>query len=137
MTWRSTRGSATAARMVKPSRSASGNQRCGSTASPSAEPRSETGQGEWIDRRSMKKVALYSSSPWSRKPERVPRHRGFAQSGDTEPAADGGEAQAASPLRKRWFRKFGERHELALFLVAGHLISFTSAGSYLVTRQTP
>ena len=85
----------------------------------------------------MKKVALYSSSPWSRKPERAPRRRGFAQSGDTEPAADGGEAQAASPPRKRWFRKFGERHERALFLVAGALIAFTIAGAYLGTRTPP
>jgi S1-C subfamily serine protease len=85
----------------------------------------------------MKKVALYSSSPWSRKPERATRRRGFAQSKDTEPAADGGEPPAASPPRKRWFRKFGERHERALFLVAGALIAFTIAGAYVGTRTPP
>ena len=85
----------------------------------------------------MKKVALYSSSAWSRKPERATRPRGFAQVADTEPAVDRGEAPVAPPLRKQWLRRFGERHERALFLVVGALIAFTIAGVYLGTRTPP
>jgi serine protease DegQ len=85
----------------------------------------------------MKKIALYSSSPWSRTPERAKRPRGFSPSEETDAAEDVGETQTAPPARKRWFRLFGERHERALLLVAGALIALTIAAVYLGTRAPP
>ena len=85
----------------------------------------------------MKKVALYSSSPWSRKLERSPRRRSFAASGETEPDADSAVAAVSAPPRKAWFKRFGERHERALLLVAGALIAFTIAAVYVGTRPQP
>jgi S1-C subfamily serine protease len=85
----------------------------------------------------MKKVALYSSSPWSRKPERAKRPRGIAPGGATDATEGAREAQTAPPPRKPWFRHFGERHERALFLVAGALIALTIVVVYLGTRTPP
>ncbi len=85
----------------------------------------------------MKKVALYSSSPWSRKLEPAPRRRGFAASGEAEPASDSAGAPVSAPPRKAWFKRFGERHERALLLVAGALIAFTIAAVYMGTRPLP
>jgi S1-C subfamily serine protease len=85
----------------------------------------------------MKKVALYSSSPWSRKPERARRPRGVAPSGEADPSPDDAVAQSGNPPRKAWFKKLGERHERALLLVAGALIALTIAGVFLATRAPP
>ena len=83
----------------------------------------------------MKKVALYSSSPWSRKPEQA-RRRGFAPNEGTDTAPENAPAATAAP-RKAWFRRLGERHERALFLIAGALIALTIASVYLATRPQP
>ncbi len=85
----------------------------------------------------MKKVALYSSSPWSRRPERAARPRGLAPDANPDSAADGAQGQVASPPRRKWFRRFSERYERALLLVGGALIAFTIAGVYLGTRTPP
>ena len=85
----------------------------------------------------MKKVALYSSSPWSRKPEQAPRRRGFRARTRSDADADNARGATGPPARKAWFRRFGERHERALFLVAGALIALTIAGVYLATRPQP
>ena len=82
----------------------------------------------------MKKVALYSSSPWSRKPEGTSRRRGFASIDAAEAEADGAVAPATTPPRKIWFKRLGERYERVLFLVAGALIALTIAATYLGTR---
>jgi S1-C subfamily serine protease len=85
----------------------------------------------------MKKVALYSSSPWSRQPERAKGRRDFAPGAEAEVADDSDTAQVVAVPRKRWFRHFGERHERALFLVAGALLALTIVGVYLATRAPP
>jgi S1-C subfamily serine protease len=86
----------------------------------------------------MKKVALYSSSPWSRQPGRMPRRRGLGLGNEADPAAaEDAAPPAAVPPRKPWFRRFGERHERALLLAAGALIALTLAAAYLATRPQP
>ena len=85
----------------------------------------------------MKKVALYSSSPWSRQPERAKGRRGFAPGKDADAGGDSETAQVATAPRKRWFRHFGERHERVLFLIAGALLALTIVGVYLGTRPSP
>ena len=84
----------------------------------------------------MKKVALYSSSPWSRKPEQA-RRRGFVSNEATDDAAAETAATVAAPPRRAWLRRLGERHERALFLIAGALLALTIAGVYLGTRPQP
>jgi len=85
----------------------------------------------------MKKVALYSNSPWSRRPGQAPRRRGFGAGTPSDADADTHAVQPGPPARKAWFRRFGERYERALFLVAGALIALTIAGVYLGTRPSP
>ncbi len=85
----------------------------------------------------MKKVALYSSSPWSRKLEGAKRPRGVAAVGQTDAGDGSGVATVASPQRGQWLRHFGQRHERALFLVAGALIALAIAAAWLGTRPAP
>jgi S1-C subfamily serine protease len=80
----------------------------------------------------MKKVALYSSSPWSRQPERTTRGRGASASTDLAT-----ENASASVPRASWLRKFSGRHERALFLVVGALMAFAIAATYLAARTPP
>ncbi len=82
----------------------------------------------------MKKVALYSSSPWSRQPERTARGRGASAAGVGDPTTENATAPVASVQRLSWLRNFGGRHERALFLIAGALIAFAIAATYLATR---
>ena len=46
-------------------------------------------------------------------------------------------ATVASPPRGQWLRHFGQRHERALFLVAGALIALAIAAAWLGTRPAP
>ncbi len=84
----------------------------------------------------MKKVALYSSSPWSRQPQRSARGRGAA-GGTGDPASEHAAAPVASVPRMSWLRNFGGRHERALFLLAGALMAFAIAATYLAMRTPP
>ena len=85
----------------------------------------------------MKRVALYSSSPWSRQPEQTARGRGASGAGAGDAAAENAAAPVAPAPRLSWLRKFGGRHERALLLAAGAFMAFAIAATYLATRTPP
>ncbi len=80
----------------------------------------------------MKRVALYSTSPGQRQPP-TPPPAGAATTGD----APGADAAKPQPARRLGLRRFGERYERWLILLAGALLALAAATTYVATRPTP
>jgi S1-C subfamily serine protease len=85
----------------------------------------------------MKKVALYSSSPWSRKLDGAKRARGTGAVAATDAGDERGVTPAASSPRRQWFRHFGQRYERALLLAAGAFLALAMGAVWLGMRPAP
>jgi S1-C subfamily serine protease len=85
----------------------------------------------------MKRVALYSSSPWSRTGDQPTPARGAAEAGSAEQSAEAPLGQSAARPRRAGWRGFRDRHERLLMFAAGGLVALALVGTYALTRTSP
>ena len=85
----------------------------------------------------MKRVALYSSSPWSRTGDQPTPARGAAEAGSAEQAAEAPLGQSAARPRRAGWRGFRDRHERLVMFAAGGLVALALVGTYALTRTPP